>query len=325
MLLGGASLLVGCSGDPEPALPSGSATGGAGGPLSTSQPSQPPAPPLYAAPPGTELIEFKEAAGRFAQAVATADLGEPFVPPVGYAGGAGELSEAATRLRPPGLWARSEAEFVQYGGLTPVSVDAASGVAIVVLRQILTSPEGGSSTVRRTLDLRLHRDGGSWQVASLASVGGDLVEPPAQLSAAAREVVSHERIDLTDTSRWDIYSGQVSAPLLATLLQLAKVARLDVTVLKTGHPRTVVDGRAAPPVSAHFLGNAVDINSLDGIPIAQSAPAIVRAVVAAANNSAVVDQVGVPTGFDLDGRGRRTFSNLVHADHLHVAVRGAGP
>ncbi len=269
-------------------------------------------------------MTFKQTAGRFAEALATSDISEAFLPPVGYVGSVAELSQVSTELRAPDQWSRGTAEFVQYGGLTPVSARAVSGVAIVVLRQVLLSPEGGSTVVRRTLDLRLRRDAQGWRVTAVGSVGGNPVERPAQLSAAAREVLGDERIELTDTNRWDIYSGQTNEPLLATLTQLAQVARLRVTVLKTGHPRMVVDGRAAPPVSAHFLGNAVDINSLDGVPVAQAEPAVVSAAVTAAVRSALVAQVGTPNGFDLDGRGRRTFSNLVHADHLHVAVRGGG-
>jgi hypothetical protein len=65
----------------------------------------------------------------------------------------------------------------------------------------------------------------------------------------------------------------------------------------------------------------VDINTLGGVPVAESPASVVRGVVEAAVGLPMVAQVGAPPGMDLDGPGRRTFTNLVHADHLHVAVK----
>ena len=104
------------------------------------------------------------------------------------------------------------------------------------------------------------------------------------------------------------------------LVRLAGVTPLRVTALRTGHPERVVDDRPSGPVSAHWLGRAVDVNSLGGVPVAESPASVVRGVVEAAAALPAVDQVGAPPGMDLDGPGRRTFTNLVHADHLHVAV-----
>lgn len=72
-------------------------------------------------------------------------------------------------------WSPAEIEVVQYGGLSPVSPQARSGVAIVILRQVLQSPTGETTIVRRTLDLRLAQATGSWQVEQLASAGGTAV------------------------------------------------------------------------------------------------------------------------------------------------------
>lgn len=324
LILSGAALLAGCATD---SVRKSSGPERPRGPTPTPTPTPPPTPALYQAPAGEALPKFKETAGRFAQQLATYDVSDqqPVPAPTGdYVGAAPELATAAAPLLLSGRWSRAEVEFVQYGGLTPVSPQATSGVAMVVLRQSLQTRNGETSVVRRTLDVRLRQQGGAWRIESLASAGGAAVERPADLAGPAQQVLDDGRIDLPDSARWDLYSGQISADLLRVMLRLAEVAPLRVTVLKTGHPERVVDGRTSPPVSAHWLGRAVDIHSLGGVPVAVAQPDVVRSVVAAAGAAQEVSQIGAPPGFDLDGGRRRWFTNLVHADHLHIAVRG-GP
>ncbi len=285
-------------------------------------PSPPPTPALYTAAPDDALPRFKQTAGRFAQALATYDpeARDVAVPP-SYVGEAADLVLVVTPLRRVGYWSRAEAEFVQYGGLRPVSARATLGVALVVLRQTLQSPDGEISVLRRTIDLRLRRHGGTWAVEQVASVGGYPAELPSALSAAARAVLDDQRIDLPDTARWDIYSGQTSAGLLSVMTGLADIAAYRVTVLKTGHPQHVIDNRTAPRLSAHSFGRAVDINAVAGTAVAQAPAATLDRFVTAAAGRTEVDQVGAPDGYDRDGRGRRTYTNLIHADHLHIAVK----
>lgn len=317
LILGSAALLAGCTRD---------GAGRAGKPTrkGSAEPTPPPTPALYRAPAGDALPAFKEAAGRFAQALATYDpparASSP-TPPGEFLGVAEELVSAAAPLVMPDHWSRAEVEFVQYGGLAPVSTLATSGVALIVLRQVLQNRRGEALVVRRTLDIRLRQRGGIWRVEALASAGGTDLERPAQLAAPAQQVLDDSRIDLTDSARWDIYSGQISPSLLRVMLRLADVTPLRTTVLKTGHPERVVDGRTSAPVSAHWLGRAVDIHSLGGVPIADAPAPVIRSVVETAGADKEVSQVGAPPGFDLDAGGRRWFTNLVHADHLHIAVR----
>lgn len=321
LILGGAALLTGCAGD-------GRSKGASPGNERSARPipTPPPTPALYQAPAGDALPNFKEAAGRFAQGLATydpSDLAALPSPPVGYLGVGPELAATAAPLLVPDRWSRAEVEFVQYGGLTPVSPRAASGVAMVVLRQVLLTRSGEATVVRRTLDVRLRQRDGVWHIEMLASAGGTAVEPPVPLAAPAQQVLDDDRIDLPDSARWDIYSGQISPDLLRVMLRLADVTPFHTTVLKTGHPERVVDGRSSPPVSAHWLGQAVDIHSLGGVPVADAPPSVIRSVVETAGAIKEVSQVGAPPGFDLDAGGRRWFTNLVHADHLHIAVRRA--
>lgn len=323
VLLGGAAVLAGCTGrqlagpNPDPA-PSASARVAA---------TPPPLPPPYRPEPGEPLPQLKLAAGLFVQALATSSAEGAPANASGlprYAGPPGELALAQQALRRPGHWSRGEIELVQLGGLVPVSPQARSGVGLVLLRQTLQSLDGGVSVLRRTVDVRLSRLAGQWQVTGVGSVGGAPLARPAGLAPEVIAALDDGRIDLPDTARWDIYAGRVSPVLLAVLSELAGTARLGVTVLKTGHPRLVVDGRRSPPVSAHFLGLAADIFSLDGTPVSRAPAATVQRVVDHARSLAQVRQLGVPVGQDADGPRRRIFSNLVHADHLHVAVGEAG-
>lgn len=291
-----------------------------------SRPVLPTTPPRYQAPRGEALPNFKGAAGRFVQEIATYDPSSSAPvpsPPANYLGGSQDLRAAAMPLMLPDCFSRAEVEFVQYGGLTPVSPRATSGVAMVVLRQVLQSRSGKTTVVRRTLDVRLRQRTGVWGIEALASAGGAAIERPSQLTAPAQQVLDDQRIDLPDSARWDIYSGQISPDLLHVMLRLADVTPLRTTVLKTGHPERVVDGRTSPPVSAHWRGQAVDIHSLGGVPVAEAPAALIRSVVETAGAAKEVSQVGAPPGFDLDAGGRRWFTNLVHADHLHIAVRRA--
>jgi hypothetical protein len=320
VLLAGLGLLSGCGVDgPAGNEPS---TRPAQPRRSPAPPSPPPTPALYTAPADDALPRFKQTAGRFAQALATYDpeVRGIAVPPA-YVGEAADLVLAVTPLRRVGFWSRAEAEFVQYGGLRPVSARATLGAALVVLRQTLQSPDGEISVRRRTFDLRLRQHGGTWAVEQVASVGGYPAELPSALSAAARAVLNDQRIDLPDTARWDIYSGQTSAGLLSVMTGLADVAAFRVTVLKTGHPQQVIDNRTAPRLSAHSFGRAVDINAVAGTTVAQTPAVTLGRFVTAAAGRTEVHQVGAPDGYDRDGRGRRTYTNLVHADHLHIAVK----
>ena len=324
LLLAGAVALTGCSTDP------GLGRSGPGRRTHDGDPSNrpkppPPAPAAYQAPAGDALPDFKQVAGSFAQAIATYDAVNGAPQPLattGYIGTSRQLAAAAAPLRTPGRWSRAEVEFVQYGGLTPVSPDATSGVAMVVLRQVLQDQTGAMTIVRRTLDLRLQLDSGIWQIEELASAGGNPLARPQQLSVPAQRLLDDKRVDLPDSARWDIYSGQIADELLSAMLRLADVARYRATVLKTGHPERVVDGRASAPVSAHFRGRAVDIYALDDVPVADAPPELIRSVMQTSGSIASVSQVGGPEGFDFDAGGRRYLTNLVHADHLHVAVRG---
>lgn len=282
----------------------------------------PPPPPAYAAAPSEPLAAMKTVAGRVAQALATFSprAAATAPPPTLFRAGAAAFAAAAAPLAAPGKWSQADVRFVQLGGLSPLSARARTGVGMVVLEQRLFDPAGRRVTVTHTIDVRLRRTGASWQVERVVTVKTSPVGQPPAGDGLVSQVLRNDRIIMTDTSRADIRAGRVSMELLRVLQDLSRLATLSVSVLKTGHPRLVVDGRARPPVSSHFTGRAADIYALDGELVRPGSSPRLRQVVEAARSMPAVQQIGTPAGYDLDAGSRRMFSNLVHADHLHVAV-----
>jgi hypothetical protein len=191
-----------------------------------------------------------------------------------------------------------------------------ASVMVVVRREA----GGGSSpevVETRTLDIRLIRTGGAWVFDDLASAGGTAAERPAGLSADARAVLDDPRIELPDSARWDIYRGSIAPSLLRLMAAMAERGPYGVVVLRTGHPRHVF---GTTRLSQHTVGQAVDLYRVDRSLVVE------RAVSGAPHSLARwlcrrddLGQLGSPWGLaDADGR---TFSDTVHQDHLHIAVR----
>lgn len=213
-----------------------------------------------------------------------------------------------------------EIVYPQVGGLLPLGPGATSAVMMVVVRQQLLTPGRSVYEVVRTFDVRLAVENGSWKVAELASVGGEPVDRPADLDPRAVRVLDHGQLDLPDTAVWDIHAGRISFGLLDLLAGLADVVSpVSVAVLQTGHPVNVF---GTDRVSKHAEGRAVDIWRVGGQPVVTVGAATGPA--AEALRRAFADprlgQAGSPEGSDLDGPGRRSFNDLVHKDHLHLAV-----
>ena len=161
------------------------------------------------------------------------------------------LAEIAAPLLHEGLWSRGAIVYPQLGGLT---ADAAS--VMVVVTQELGTGRSPTSVVTRTLDIRLVKSDGEWAFDHLDDVGGDEVNRPRRLSAAARRVLEDPRIHLPDSARWDIHRGHVSEQLLIVMADLAEVAEYGVTVLSSGHPDHIFGTKR---VSNHTVGRAVDV------------------------------------------------------------------
>lgn len=302
----------------------GCATGGRAGPdaaigtptsttlgTTTTAPTLDPATP-YVAPANEIEPELKTAAARALQAIFSYRPGEGTVAaakarlaslPV-LAG----VADKAAPLLDGEAWAESDIVYPQLGGLTPTQ---ASVMTVVRLR----SDRGrGETNVVRTFDVRLEKRTGVWTVVDLPSLGGDPVEPPADLSPSARRVLDHGQIELPDTARWDIYSGRIADRLLDTLAGIADVTPVAVTVLSTGHPIEVF---GSTHTSNHIPGRGVDLWRV-GAPIIdqRAADGPLRSHVDRLLAEGVTE-LGAP--FDVDGPRGANFANTVHQDHLHVA------
>lgn len=231
---------------------------------------------------------------------------------LGGTGSGPPLVEASDPLTVPGSWSRGAVIYPQMGGLT---ADKAS--VMVVVRQTVGIGPVPEWSVLRTLDIRLVRSESGWEFDYLSSAGGSF-ETIEDLTRA-HDVASDVRIDMPDSARLDILSGLVSPTLLEVMAELADVTPYAVTVLSTGHPLNVFE---TDRQSHHTVGRAVDIYRIGTETVVKDrreGSATFRAVEWMYQHPDVV-QVGSP--WDVDGRGSsRSFTNEVHLDHIHLAVK----
>ena len=196
--------------------------------------------------------------------------------------------------------------YPQFSGVTRSSFGA-----MVVVRQVLEDLEGRRRSDTRVLDIRLRRTDGPWQLDRVASVGGRRRSRPSRLPPAAERVLDHPQITLTDSARWDIYGGAIDDGLLRRLADLADQHEISVSVFSSGHPANVwrTDRR-----SAHNAGFAVDVYAVAGrLVVRQSAVRSPAYEFARAAVSGGARQVGSPWYL-----GRGSFTDDVHADHVHI-------
>lgn len=306
-----ALLLVGvaCT-SPDPTSDPSPKTTGTATTTTTTTPLPPPVP--WVASPADPAPEAKELATEVVQAIGTYPSGggtiEAARQRIAELAAPAAVAEAGGPLLDPEAAAVVEIVYPQMGGLTERSASV-----MVVARQ-RTRVASEESVVTRTIDVRLERTSAGWSVTELASLGGD-PPPEATPSAVGRLVLEEPRIELPDSSVWDIEAGRVGDPILQRLLDLSVDHVVSVTVLATGHPHNVFDREF---VSNHTVGRGVDIWAIDGISVldqrAEDSPLIglVQTELAAG-----VTELGSP--WDLDGPGGPSFTNAVHQDHLHLA------
>jgi hypothetical protein len=193
----------------------------------------------------------------------------------------------------------------QYGGIL-----ASSSSVLVVLEQWLQRADGSLIHRGTTVDVRLVGAHPKWRVTALhpASPGN-----AASVSAAADAVLSNSRIVLPFAARADVRSGAVHDSVLHCLTALSKSHVLSVSVMKAGHPIYVFGTNRH---SDHPRGRAVDIWAIDGRPVVR--PANRALVLGVMRKAATLGpwQVGGPV--DLDGGGRKFFSDRTHQDHIHL-------
>ena len=236
------------------------------------------------------------------------------------------VEKRVERLFVRGATSRGEVIYPQLGGLTVGAGTDRASVMVVVAQHV----EGGAAaagTVTRTMDVRLIRRGEAWRVEDLADAGGAPPATPAgDLPEVARRVLDDTRIELADSARWDILAGDIDERLLTTMLDLAGVAPYSVAVLKSGHPNNVF---GTDRVSGHTLGRGMDVWKIAGRPVVlqrSSTRSDAHAYTTSALEDFDVPELGSP--WDLDGPPvpgtlKPSFTDAVHADHIHLAFKAA--
>lgn len=224
----------------------------------------------------------------------------------------GEVEALAEPLAHPGAWSRGQVLYPQLGGAR----DDKASVMVVVEQQYPT--DGEIHTVTRTLDVRLEQqDGGGWRFTGLASIGGEPTPPAADQSPAERAVLSDDRIVLPDSARWDLEDGEASPVLVNLMSRMADRTPYDVVSLSSGHPFHVF---GTDRQSKHTMGRAVDVYLLDGDRIVdlREEGSTAHELVEWLYEQPEVSEVGSP--WALDDFGGRSFTDVVHQDHIHVGV-----
>lgn len=222
-----------------------------------------------------------------------------------------EIADKAAPVLIAGASSAADVVYPQLGGLTP---DRAS-VMLVVRQRLLRQRE--QQSLVRTVDVRLVRRQGRWTVEDIASFGGDAVATPSDLSASARRVLADPRIELPDSARWDVLAGRVGEPILALLADIAQRHMVAVTVFASGHPHEVF---GTTRVSNHTRGAAVDLWLVDDTPVvAQRNPSGPLPALVTDLLGRGVTELGAPV--DVDGPGGANFTDTIHQDHLHLAIR----
>ncbi len=223
------------------------------------------------------------------------------------------LSEASEPLTHDGQWSRGEIVYPQMGGLRN---DKAS--VMVVARQTVGSGSVTEFSVVRTLDIRLIKGESGWKFDELASAGG--VFDSLEDLRLAHAVASDPRIDMPDSARLDILAGGISPILLEVMSEVADITPYGMVVLTTGHPHYVFE---TDRISHHTIGRAFDIHLVGSRLVIDDREegSFTHTLLQWLWENPKVIQVGSP--WDLDGGSRRSFSDIVHQDHLHVAVISA--
>ena len=334
VVLGGNLLLGGTSGSADPSQVSGGEAIGETGPSTTTDgdttaSSSTTTTTTFATavdppPPGARTVisptevepEAKQLAVDIAYALTTYESGDDHqarLEALTDADGVDSLATASAPLTHPGYWSRGEVIYPQLGGLANERASV-----MVVTRQTVGSDSQAEFSVVRTLDIRLVRDGVGWEFDFLSSAGGTFDD--VEVLATAHAIATDPRIGMPDSARLDILSGLVSPTLLGVMADLAEQTSYEVVVLATGHPDNVFE---TDRVSHHTVGQAVDINRIgDRLVIDdRESGSVTRATVEWLYDHPDVGQVGSP--WDIDGEeSRRSFTDEVHQDHIHLAVNG---
>lgn len=193
----------------------------------------------------------------------------------------------------------------QYGGLL---TDSAS---VLVVARSWQRTGGRIVHGGHTDDVRLTRTSAGWRITAVhPSTPG----PPAHsLSDAAQQVLASSRIALPPAGEADIRSGQVHDSVLEAMLTMSRAFRIDVSVVRSGHPIYVF---GTDRLSDHPQGRAFDTWAIDGHAVvdASTPRTLVEDYMQAAAGAGSYN-VGGPY---LLGAAPQWFSDHTHHDHVHA-------
>jgi murein DD-endopeptidase MepM/ murein hydrolase activator NlpD len=140
--------------------------------------------------------------------------------------------------------------------------------------------------------------------------------------ALQRRVLADNGLDIYPCGREDVASGRIDRRILAVLEYLrAKGFQLTVTALECGHGYFTSSGN----VSEHSSGDAVDIASIDGVPVlGHQGPGSLtdRLIHAVLQLQGTMHPHQVISLEDLPGP--TSFALPDHADHVHIGYYPAG-
>ncbi|MGH3471983.1 MAG: hypothetical protein ACRDPG_08050 [Nocardioidaceae bacterium] len=195
----------------------------------------------------------------------------------------------------------------QYGGIL-----ATSASVLVICRQLVRTPQGGVLHRGTTVDVRLAKVRTRWGVTTMfpARPGA----PAPGLPHEARQVLDNPRITLPPASEADIRSGRVHSSVMSALLQLANNYRIDVSVVRSGHPLHVF---GTDRLSDHPRGRAFDTWRINGREVVdRRTPETL--VVGYMHAAAAAGSYNVGGPYLVAGSGDQFFSDNTHHDHVHA-------
>ncbi|MEO8108193.1 MAG: hypothetical protein ABI720_12850 [Actinomycetes bacterium] len=194
----------------------------------------------------------------------------------------------------------------QYGGIL-----AETASVLIVVDQWSVDANGRVRAGGTTLDVRLRADEPDWIVTTVRPARWGRTS--ADLTRAARRLLDNDRVRLPYAAASDVRAGAIDDSVLEALTQLAVDRRIDVSILRSGHPIRVfgTDRR-----SDHTDGRAVDLWALDGRLIIDNGDTPMVADFMRAASASGAYQVGGPV--NLDGDGTTYFADDTHRDHIHL-------
>ena len=159
----------------------------------------------------------------------------------------------------------------------------------------------------------IYRADGKSPFADNLSISGVLLLPK---EALERRVLHDKSLSIYECGREDIASGRIDRRILAVLEYLvSKGFRLTITSLECGHGALTSSGY----VSEHSSGNAVDIATIDGVPVTGHqgpgtlADALIKTVLRLQGTMQPHQVISLE-----DLPGETSFAMADHYDHVHI-------